>query len=327
MRQAAIGALFLGGLGLGWLAPLAAQAQTSPAARPLLDEAREAASAGRHVDALAALTGAIAAAPADAAAYIARARLFDELVHADLAAADYRVAVKLMPDDAGLQDSLCLDLALSNHDLDGALAACNAAVKLNPDSADALGVRGYLQLRRGAWDEAEKDYAAALSLVPADPNNTFGRGVALIHLGRAREGKDEISIATLAGATLPTEWQARGFGPLGEVLPGRPVTTGSQPVLAIKDKMLFLNKGEVYIKLASGCGMIAGAAPVDGGLSWSGECRFGLIHGAGKLTSKAGQDAPTRRFSYGRELTDQAGAAGERKLILAYQAAEKALAP
>src|SRR5205085_2704736 len=117
------------GLGLCWLMPLAALAQTAPASKPLLDEAREAVSQGRYADALAAQTTAIVAAPESGAAYIARARLFDQLEYPDLAAADYRVAVRLNPDDAGLQDNLCLDLATANHDLDGALADCNAAVK------------------------------------------------------------------------------------------------------------------------------------------------------------------------------------------------------
>jgi tetratricopeptide (TPR) repeat protein len=208
--------------------PVAALAQTSRAAKTLLEEAREAAGAGRYADALGAQTSVISAAPQDAAAYVARARLLDELGHAGLASADYRVAVRLNPGNGGLQASLCETLALANHDLDGALAACNAAVKLSPDGAEALGVRGYLQLRRGAWAEAEKDYAEALSLAPADPGYTFGRGIALIHLKRAVEGRDEMSIATLASPNLGSDWQARGFGPSGEVLQGAPATTAQQ---------------------------------------------------------------------------------------------------
>jgi tetratricopeptide (TPR) repeat protein len=212
MRQVAIVAVVLG-------LPLAAVAQTSP--KPLLEQAREAVAAGRYADALAAQSGAIAAGPEDVAARVARARLLEQAGLHDLAAGDYRVAVKLSPADAGLQDNLCLALAMANRDLDGALGACNAAVKLSPESPEALGVRGYLQLRRAKWAEAEKDYAEALSLLPADPGYTFGRGIALIHLGRAVEGRDEMSIATLASPTLGDEWRARGFGASGEILPAR----------------------------------------------------------------------------------------------------------
>ena len=59
-------------------------------------------------------------------------------------------------------------------------------------------------------------------------------------------------------------------------------------------------------------------------MSWSGECRFGLLHGAGKL----GASDATVRFAYGREIgAGEQGAAREKKLGLAYEAAEKALKP
>jgi tetratricopeptide (TPR) repeat protein len=298
-------------------------AQTS--AKPLLDQASEAAFAGRNIDALAFYTQAIAAAPADPAAHVARARLFDQLESPDLAAADYRVAAKANASDATLQASLCLDLGLANHDLDGALAACNAAVKLTPGNADMLAVRGFVQLRRGAWVEAEKDYAAALQLAPADPNDNFGRGIALVHSGHAVDGRDQISIASLETPSLVSDWEARGFGSLGQILPGRPITTALQPAITVADQKLFLSTGESYVKLTNGCGMIVGGSATSG-QSWSGACRFGLIHGDGKLTSSSGQ-ATSRHFAYGREITGETGAAAERKLNLAYQAAEKALLP
>jgi hypothetical protein len=56
-------------------------------------------------------------------------------------------------------------------------------------------------------------------------------------------------------------------------------------------------------------------------------CRFGLLHGEGKLSSSS-PDAPAARFSFGREIAaGEAGAALAQKLSLAYQAAEKALTP
>lgn len=306
------------------LTPASALAQT-PSGADLLDEAWQAVSAARHVDALAALGGAIAAAPEDGVAYARRAQLFDRLGHPDLAAADYRVAAKLNPGDANLHMGLCLDLALSNHDLDGALVACDAAVKLAPDSPDALSARGYVQLRRGAYAEAEKDYSAALALSPAAPSEMFGFGVAIIHLGRAKEGRGEIASATLDSAGVVSEWQNRGFGMQGEIIPGRPRTSVSQPALAITDMKVFLNSGETYLKTGK-CGRVVDASSgvAAGEVSWSGECRFGLLHGAGNLGSA---DAPVR-FAYGREIAaGEEGAAREKKLELAYEPAEKALKP
>ena len=306
------------------LTPASALAQT-PSGADLLDEAGQAVSAGRYVDALAALGGAIAAAPDDGVAYARRAQLFDQLGHPDLAAVDYRVAAKLNPGDANLHKGLCLDLALSNHDLDGALAACDAAVKLAPDSPDAFSARGYVQLRRGAYAEAEKDYSAALALSPAAPSEMFGFGVAIIHLGRAKEGRGEIASATLDSAGVVAEWQNRGFGMQGEIIPGRPKTSASQPVLSVTDAKVFLNKGETYVKTGS-CGRVSApsAAPAAPDLAWSAGCRFGLLHGAGTLGPL---DTPVR-FAYGRQIAaGEEGAATEKKLGLAYEAAEKALKP
>jgi Flp pilus assembly protein TadD len=323
---AAVGAGALG-LCLALMQP-AAFAQTSPAARSSLDDAGTSAAAGQYVDALAALAAAIAAAPDDPGVYAARAQLFDRLGHADLASGDYRTAAKLRPEDVGLQAGLCRTLTLVNHDLDGALAACNAAVRLAPQSADVFSARGYLQLRRAAYAEAEKDYSAALELLPASPDNMFGFGLAIIHLGRVKDGRGEIASATLDSSGVVSDWESRGFGLQGEIRPGRPVTTAFQPVVSVADRKLFLNKDETYVELANGCGRIvpvasAGQHATDANLSWSGACRFGLLHGAGKLTS----EAPETRFLYGREMAGEASASAAQKLGLAYQAVEKALIP
>lgn len=305
------------GIVLGLAAP--ALAQTGPA-KGLLDEAASAASAGRYVDALAAHAGAIKAAPNDAVVHAKRAQLFDQLGQPDLAARDYRVAAKLNPDDAGVQANLCFDLTLTNHDLDGALAACNAAVRLAPKSSSALSARGYLHLRRGAFAEASKDYSAALVLSPAAPSEMFGLGISWVHTGKAKEGRGEIASATLDSADVVSDWENRGFGLLGEIKPGKPVTKASEAVLSVKDRKVFLNKDERFAPVGD-CGVVTAAGATPPVTAWSGECRFGLIHGAGKLAS--GADA---RFAYGRELAGDAVAL-EQKLKSAYQAAEDALAP
>ncbi len=293
------------------------------AAKPFLDQAGEATSAGRYVDALAAYAGAIAAAPDDAGAYVQRADLFVSLGHPELAARDYRVAVRIKPDDVRMQNGLCRNLALANHDLDGAFVACEAAVRLAPRDPVVLATRGYLQLRRGKWEKAEKDFAAALDLSPASPDEMYGHGIARIHLGQARSGLDEMSSATLDSSGLPLEWESRGFNMQGDVVPGRPVTTAAQPLAGVADRMYFLNRGEEVVQLASGCGRVvkgAGERAATAGQVWSGGCRFGLMYGENKGASA--------HFAYGREIADTAtGAAQEQKLDLAYRAAEEALKP
>ena len=298
----------------------AAFAQTE-AAKPFLAEAGEATSAGRYVDALAAYAGAIAAAPDDAGAYVQRADLFVSLGHPELAARDYRVAVRIKPDDVRMQNGLCRNLALANHDLEGALTACDAAARLAPRDPVVLATRGYLQLRRGKWEKAEADFAVSLDLSPASPDEMYGHGIARIHLGQARAGLDEMSSATLDSSGLPLEWESRGFNMQGDAVPGRPVTTAAQPLVGVADRMYFLNRGEEVVQLAGGCGRVVTGAEQRAaatGQAWSGGCRFGLLHGEDKATSA--------HFAYGREIADTAtGAAQEQKLELAYRAAEEAM--
>lgn len=320
---------------LGGLAWPSASAQ---AAKPLMEQASQAAAAGRNVDALALYAEAIEAAPKTPDAYRARALLFEELGHPELAARDLAQVAKLGPADAGLLTCLCRDLALANHDLDGAMAACNAAIKLAPEDPSAISARGYLNLRRGAYANAEKDFAAALNLSAADADFTFGRGLALIHLGQVKEGRGEISIATLDRASLVSDWEIRGFGMQGEVIAGRPMTTASQPSVSVSDSIVFLNKDEALVNLAGGCTRvvkIAGADQRDAILrssaayTWSGQCRFGVIHGAGKLAPSSGADAAATSFAYGRDGSEGGGgdASFSRKLMLAYSPVEAALVP
>lgn len=303
----------------------------------LLDTARQAANAGQYLDALAAYARAAEATPEDPRVYEQRANLFMSLSHADLASADYRRAVRLKPDDAVLQANLCWSLALANHDLDGALAACNEAVKRDPGSYDALSKRGYVHLRRGAWAEAEKDFAGALALNPASPNEMFGHGLATIHLGQQQDGRDEIASATLDSPSLVNEWAARGFGARGEIRPGPALSTAAEPAISIGEMRQFLNSGaESYFGFRTPCGRVlppVGAAELGSamydhsGVTWSGECRFGLIHGEGRLAITGGE-GPLTRYVYGREIAPgEAGEALARKLQLAYQVLEEAARP
>ena len=311
-------AALVGGAVLFLAAP--AMAQTTPD-KAFLETAASATSAGRYVEALALYDAAIAASPEDASARAKRGQLFDQLGHPDLAARDYRVAVKLNPGDAGVHANLCLDLALTNHDLDGALVACNAAVRLAPESASALSARGYLHLRRGSYVEAAKDYSTAIELSPAAPSEMFGLGVSWIHTGKVKEGRGEIASATLDSADVVSDWENRGFGLQGEIKPGKPATKTSQAVLSVKDRKVILDRDERYTPVGD-CGVVTAAGAAPSMTSWSGECRFGLVHGAGKLSN--GADA---RFTYGRELIGDKAGELEQRLKSAYRPAEDALTP
>ena len=65
-----------------------------------------------------------------------------------------------------------------------ALADLDEALKLQPDSADALAQRGMVQFQSGAYAEAVADYTGALELKPDQAEVHFDRGVA--HAGPRR---------------------------------------------------------------------------------------------------------------------------------------------
>ncbi|KAA5803832.1 tetratricopeptide repeat protein [Alkalicaulis satelles] len=89
------------------------------------------------------------------------ARQFDE------AAGAFARGLDFAPSDAGLARGLA-DAAYARGDLDGAVAAADAALDINPGEPGALGVRAAARLEQGAFDAAADDIATALS---ADPEN------------------------------------------------------------------------------------------------------------------------------------------------------------
>lgn len=79
--------------------------------------------------------------------------------------------------------------------LAGAREDCEAALAIRADNAHALGGRGVLNLREGAFEAAWSDFDAAYANDQSVAHHLFGRGIAALRLGRETEGR-----ADLAGA-------------------------------------------------------------------------------------------------------------------------------
>lgn len=72
-----------------------------------------------------------------------------------------------------------IDRAIECHqegDLAGALAACNEALKLNPDSASAYVIRSVVRKRQGYQERADADFTRALQIDPRDGTPYLLRG-------------------------------------------------------------------------------------------------------------------------------------------------------
>jgi tetratricopeptide (TPR) repeat protein len=109
-------------------------------------------------------------------------------------------------------DARCRALAEANQNLDQGLKDCDEAIRrlrstdvegpdsfihIRPqDNPDLLGSRGFVQLRRGDFDRAIKDYDVAVAGRPKTAEYRFARGLAEIRAGRQDKGRADIAAAT-----------------------------------------------------------------------------------------------------------------------------------
>lgn len=107
----------------------------------------------------------------------------------------------------------CWTRALWGEELDRALADCDAALKLRPNTAAFLDSRALVQLRRGDYDKAIADYDRALGLGSKDAWSYYGRGVAKLRKGLTAGGKADIAAATALQANIADEAGKRGITP------------------------------------------------------------------------------------------------------------------
>jgi len=89
----------------------------------------------------------------------------------------------------------CWARALWNHDLDKALADCNQALRLAPGTFGYLDSRGLTNLRLAHYDDAIRDYDAALRQQPKYAWTMYCRGVAKVKAGRTAEGEADMKAA------------------------------------------------------------------------------------------------------------------------------------
>jgi Flp pilus assembly protein TadD/predicted aspartyl protease len=106
----------------------------------------------------------------------------------------------------------CWARALWNQELDEALADCNAAVKLQPDSASFLNSRGLVYLRKGDFSRARADYDASLRLQRL-PWALYGRGVTRVRTGDTPGGQADIAAATALSKNIGVTAAKYGIAP------------------------------------------------------------------------------------------------------------------
>jgi tetratricopeptide (TPR) repeat protein len=127
-------------------------------------------------------------------------RLYESVGQPAAAVVQYSQWIDSHPHDdprmAATLNARCWARALTGQALDQALADCNAALKIHPNTATFLGSRALVYLRQSNYDKAIGDYDAALLLRPKTAWSLYGRGLAKLRKGMKSEGQADLNAAS-----------------------------------------------------------------------------------------------------------------------------------
>lgn len=156
------------------------------------------ADAGRFDEAVAVLDAALREDATRDLVAIARA---DILLRAGRGAAARREIARLrkaVAGDAQALNGLCWLGGTRNHELEAALADCDAALALEPRSGATLDSRGLVLLRLDRLPEALAAYDRALELMPGNAESFYGRGLVRLRLGQSEAAEADFAAARAA---------------------------------------------------------------------------------------------------------------------------------
>lgn len=99
------------------------------------------------------------------------------------------------PEHPEMLNGGCWMLALAGVGLDQAEAWCDAGLAAQPLSGPFADSRGRLRLQQGRYEEALADFDYALTRQALMSSARYGRGLALIALGREEDGRADLALA------------------------------------------------------------------------------------------------------------------------------------
>jgi len=141
-----------------------------------------------------------------------RAQLLSRLHRYDDALKDMNLLIGQDPNNAVWLNDRCWYRAIAGKELGIALADCDASLKIQ-DQAATRDSRGMVDLRLGKFDDAVTDYDKALSLRPNMPTSLYGRGIAKLKNGTAKEGQADITAALAIDPKVGKEFAGYGVTP------------------------------------------------------------------------------------------------------------------
>jgi tetratricopeptide (TPR) repeat protein len=109
-----------------------------------------------------------------------RSIAFEMLGKADLALADFQAGLRSVNDvthDWDVLDEHCFSATIVDL-LDMAQLSCDESIARHSRNIRIYNARGYLDVKRGRWDQAIADYTQSLYYRPGFPASLYGRGIA-----------------------------------------------------------------------------------------------------------------------------------------------------
>jgi tetratricopeptide (TPR) repeat protein len=145
--------------------------------------------------AIADYSSSIASNPHESGVYYARGDAYADAGQGDKAALDYAEGDRLGGNVPAKRATLCWQRAVRGRPLDRALADCDAALKSEPDNAQWLDIRGFVNFRMSRYPEAIADLDAVVKQKPRDAAALFVRGLAKLRAGDAAGGNADAEAA------------------------------------------------------------------------------------------------------------------------------------
>ena len=143
-----------------------------------------------------------------AVAYYNRGYAYDDKEQYELAIADYSRAIGHDPDYAKAYAERCRTRAITNRDLKLALADCDKAMALNYPKPHFTRIsRGIIYFRWGQWHQAITEFDSALRVKPDHATALFVRGCAKRHKGDTRGGDADIAAAEKIAPGTTQYWR------------------------------------------------------------------------------------------------------------------------
>lgn len=148
-----------------------------------------------------------------ARAYGRRAAIYAAAGQYDHAVADRNQMMLLAPDTATSYNSSCWIRAVAGKELGSARADCDEALRQEPDNANYLDSRGFVEFKMADLKTALADYNQAISQNGKLASSLYMRGIIKKRLGDTSGGNTDIEAAQAIDIEIANAYVAYGVTP------------------------------------------------------------------------------------------------------------------